>query len=249
MFSSPCNPSGACLSLKELEPGGRGAPQAPPAVRDRDEIYEHIVFDGKHESFGALPGMAERTITVNGFPRPSPSPAGAWATSVPLCGSPRPPTRCRASSPAAPTASPNAWPRPAWKPTPPLLPCADFLRRRDLVLAAVRRHPRMAMQRATGRLLPAARCERCIRNGGTIKGVDLSLHLLTDAGGVSLVEGTFLRRPGTLRISYATSDLKAPPRPWIAWPKPCMPFELDRCHGRRPTLPGPFRDDHRTGGG
>ena len=32
-----------------------------------DEIYEYILFDGGMHSFGALPGMKARTITVNGF--------------------------------------------------------------------------------------------------------------------------------------------------------------------------------------
>jgi aspartate aminotransferase len=32
-----------------------------------DEIYEYIIFDGAMASIGALPGMKERTITVNGF--------------------------------------------------------------------------------------------------------------------------------------------------------------------------------------
>jgi aspartate aminotransferase len=33
-----------------------------------DEIYEKLVFDGRsHISIGALPGMAERTLTVNGM--------------------------------------------------------------------------------------------------------------------------------------------------------------------------------------
>jgi aspartate/methionine/tyrosine aminotransferase len=32
-----------------------------------DEIYEHIVFDGRVTSFASLPSMRERTITVNGF--------------------------------------------------------------------------------------------------------------------------------------------------------------------------------------
>ena len=32
-----------------------------------DEIYEYIMFDGRMASIGALPGMRERTITVNGF--------------------------------------------------------------------------------------------------------------------------------------------------------------------------------------
>ena len=33
-----------------------------------DEIYEKFLYDGaEHLSIGSLPGMAERTITVNGF--------------------------------------------------------------------------------------------------------------------------------------------------------------------------------------
>jgi aspartate aminotransferase len=32
-----------------------------------DEIYEYILFDGEMVSFGSLPGMLERTITLNGF--------------------------------------------------------------------------------------------------------------------------------------------------------------------------------------
>jgi aspartate aminotransferase len=33
-----------------------------------DEIYEHLLYDGhRHISFGTLPGMADRTLTVNGF--------------------------------------------------------------------------------------------------------------------------------------------------------------------------------------
>ena len=33
-----------------------------------DEIYEHIIYEpAKHFSFASLPGMWERTMTVNGF--------------------------------------------------------------------------------------------------------------------------------------------------------------------------------------
>jgi aminotransferase len=33
-----------------------------------DEIYEHMVYDGKrHTSLASLPGMAERTVTIGGF--------------------------------------------------------------------------------------------------------------------------------------------------------------------------------------
>ncbi len=32
-----------------------------------DEIYEHIVYDAQHIALASLPGLKERTITVNGF--------------------------------------------------------------------------------------------------------------------------------------------------------------------------------------
>ena len=38
------------------------------AIAISDEIYEHIVFDGlKHLPIAALPGMAERTVTISGL--------------------------------------------------------------------------------------------------------------------------------------------------------------------------------------
>ncbi len=41
--------------------------QHPKLMVLADEIYEYILFDGALVSFGTLPGMAERTITLNGF--------------------------------------------------------------------------------------------------------------------------------------------------------------------------------------
>jgi len=39
-----------------------------------DEIYEHIIYPpAKHHSFAALPGMWERTLTVNGFSKVKPT--------------------------------------------------------------------------------------------------------------------------------------------------------------------------------
>jgi aspartate aminotransferase len=83
----------------------------------------------------------------------------------------------------------------------------DFLRRRDLVLKAVRQIPgwRCNVPQGAFYLLPDVSSSI---NGTTIKGsVDLSLHLL-DACGVSLVEGRSFGAENTLRISYATSDDK-----------------------------------------
>lgn len=66
LFSSPCNPTGSVFSKAELE-------AIADVIRDRediivisDEIYELINFSGAHASFGAIEGMKDRTVTVNG---------------------------------------------------------------------------------------------------------------------------------------------------------------------------------------
>ncbi len=66
-LNTPNNPTGAVLDRATLE-----AIAAVAIERDlwvvSDEAYEHLLFDGvKHVSVGALPGMAERTVSVFTF--------------------------------------------------------------------------------------------------------------------------------------------------------------------------------------
>ena len=67
ILNSPNNPSGAVWSLTELEKIAEVVRSRDRLMVIADEIYEHIVFGTKVTSFAALPGMRERTITVNGF--------------------------------------------------------------------------------------------------------------------------------------------------------------------------------------
>ncbi|EJN25435.1 aspartate/tyrosine/aromatic aminotransferase [Pseudomonas sp. GM79] len=64
LLNSPNNPSGASLSLKSW--------QALAALCVRhdlwlisDEVYSDLLFEGEHISPASLPGMAERTATIN----------------------------------------------------------------------------------------------------------------------------------------------------------------------------------------
>ena len=66
-LNSPSNPTGAVWSRAELEALADVVRQHPRLLVLADEIYEYILFDGEMVSFGSLPGMAERTITLNGF--------------------------------------------------------------------------------------------------------------------------------------------------------------------------------------
>ena len=66
IVNSPSNPTGSVFDRKVLE-----------EIRDlavdhnlfviSDEIYEKIIYDHEHISIGSMPGMENRTVTINGF--------------------------------------------------------------------------------------------------------------------------------------------------------------------------------------
>ncbi|OAE30047.1 hypothetical protein AXG93_4908s1140 [Marchantia polymorpha subsp. ruderalis] len=65
---SPSNPTGSVYKLEDLEAIAAIVAKHPRLLVVADEIYEHIIYSpAKHHSFAALPGMWERTLTVNGF--------------------------------------------------------------------------------------------------------------------------------------------------------------------------------------
>ncbi|GHB42985.1 aminotransferase [Mongoliitalea lutea] len=67
IYSSPCNPTGSVFSKDELIAIAEVVQKRSDIYVIADEIYELINFTGEHFSIGSLPGMFERTITVNGF--------------------------------------------------------------------------------------------------------------------------------------------------------------------------------------
>ncbi|OWM82224.1 hypothetical protein CDL15_Pgr001798 [Punica granatum] len=68
ILCSPSNPTGSVYSKKVLEEIARVVAKHPRLLVLSDEIYEHIIYaPATHTSFASLPGMWERTLTVNGF--------------------------------------------------------------------------------------------------------------------------------------------------------------------------------------
>ena len=66
VVNSPSNPTGAVFSPAALEAVRDLAVEHDVAVIS-DEIYERIVYDAEHVSLASLDGMADRTVTINGF--------------------------------------------------------------------------------------------------------------------------------------------------------------------------------------
>ncbi len=67
IFSSPSNPTGLVYSREELTQLSQLVSQYPDLLVIADEIYEHINYSKDRVCFASLPGMLDRTITVNGF--------------------------------------------------------------------------------------------------------------------------------------------------------------------------------------
>ncbi|KAL6960107.1 Transaminase [Sarracenia purpurea var. burkii] len=68
IICSPSNPTGSVYPRKLLEEIAQIVGRHPRLLVLSDEIYEHIIYaPATHTSFASLPGMWERTLTVNGF--------------------------------------------------------------------------------------------------------------------------------------------------------------------------------------
>jgi len=68
ILCTPSNPTGSVYTKERLEAIAKIVAQHPRLLVISDEIYEHIIYaPAEHHSFAALPGMWERTLTVNGF--------------------------------------------------------------------------------------------------------------------------------------------------------------------------------------
>lgn len=67
ILCSPSNPTGAVYPRDELEALAGVLRTREHVFVLSDEIYEHVTFDAEHVPFATLPGMKDRTVTVNGF--------------------------------------------------------------------------------------------------------------------------------------------------------------------------------------
>lgn len=66
IFNSPNNPTGTVFSNVALEEIAKLAVKHDLWVLS-DEIYARILFGGEYQSISALPGMADRTVIIDGF--------------------------------------------------------------------------------------------------------------------------------------------------------------------------------------
>ena len=66
IYSSPSNPTGSLYTKDELEAFATVLEKYPYVYVISDEIYEHVNFEGKHESIAQFENIREQVIVVNG---------------------------------------------------------------------------------------------------------------------------------------------------------------------------------------
>ena len=210
-FSSPCNPSWSVYNREELTAIGKVLEKYPNIYIVSDEIYEHINFSGTFCSIGSIPGLFERTITVNGV-------AKAFAMTgwrIGYIGAPEFIAKACTKMQGQVTSGANSIAQRATitavDADPKVLNemVAAFKNRRNLVVTLAKEIPGFKINIPEGAfyLFPdvSSYFGKTLR-GKLINNADnFSMYLLSEAN-VATVTGDAFGNPNCIRLSYATSE-------------------------------------------
>ena len=210
-FSSPCNPSGSVYNREELTAIGKVLDKYPNIYIVSDEIYEHINFSGTFCSIGSIPGLFERTITVNGV-------AKAFAMTgwrIGYIGAPEFIAKACTKMQGQVTSGANSIAQRATITAVDAEPkvlnemVLAFKNRRNLVVELAKAIPGLKINVPEGAfyLFPdvSSFFGKKLRGKLINNADDLSMYLLSEAN-VATVTGDAFGNPNCIRISYATSE-------------------------------------------
>lgn len=210
-FSSPCNPSGSVYNREELTALAKVLEKYPNIFIVSDEIYEHINFSGTFCSIASIPGMFDRTITVNGV-------AKAFAMTgwrIGYIGAPEFIAKACTKMQGQVTSGANSIAQRATiaavEADPNVLNTmvAAFKSRRDLVVGLMKEIPGIKLNVPEGAFYVFPDVSSFF--GKTLRGTtinnaeEFSMYLLAEAN-VATVTGDAFGNPDCLRLSYATSE-------------------------------------------
>lgn len=210
-FSSPCNPSGSVYNREELTAISKVLDKYPNIYIVSDEIYEHINFSGTFCSIGSIPGLFERTITVNGV-------AKAFAMTgwrIGYIGAPEFIAKACTKMQGQVTSGANSIAQRATITAVDAEPkvlnemVLAFKNRRNLVVELAKAIPGLKINVPEGAfyLFPdvSSFFGKTFRGKLINNADDLSMYLLSEAN-VATVTGDAFGNPNCIRISYATSE-------------------------------------------
>ncbi len=210
-YSSPCNPSGSVYNREELTALAQILEKHPDIFVVSDEIYEHINFSGTFCSIASIPGMFDRTITVNGV-------AKAFAMTgwrIGYIGAPEFIAKACTKMQGQVTSGANSIAQRATiaavdaDPNVLKYMVNAFHSRRDLVVGLMKEIPGIKLNIPEGAFYVFPDVSSFF--GKTLRGKtinnadDFSMYLLSEAN-VATVTGDAFGNPDCIRLSYATSE-------------------------------------------
>ena len=217
-INSPSNPSGAAYSAEQLRPVLEVVERHPQVWLLADDIYEHILYDGRAFATPAavLPSLRDRTLTVNGVSKAYAMTgwrlgygAGPKALIAAMAVVQSQATSCPSSISQAAAVAALTGPQDVVRER-----CQQFQARRDLVVAALNASPGLRCRVPEGAFYTFASCGGVL--GRTTPGglllrtdADFCAYLLREHH-VAVVPGGVLGLAPYFRISYAasTADLQ-----------------------------------------
>jgi aspartate/methionine/tyrosine aminotransferase len=203
VLNSPHNPTGGVLEEDDVRAIAEIAQEHNITIFS-DEVYEHIIYEGKHHSIASLPGMLDRTILLNGFSKTYAMTGWRLGYAVMPLDLVEPVVRLITNSvsctaPFIQYAGIEALTGPQDS-VPDM--ANEFKKRRDLIVDGLNQIPGISCIRPKGAFYVFPNVKKL--------GVDCNrfADYLLNEGGVATLPGTHFGKygEGYLRLSYATSQ-------------------------------------------
>ena len=211
IFNSPSNPTGMVYTSEEMAALVKVLEKFPQVIIISDEIYEHIIFTGKHVSLASFSSITDRVVTVNGVSKGYAMTGwrigyiGAPLWLAKACNK----LQGQFTSGVCSIAQRAALAAITSKSDSKERMREAFLRRRDLICKLLGEIPGLKVRLPQGAFYVMPDISNFIgksHDGQVIKNADdLALYILAEAR-VALVSGTAFGSDNCIRISYATSD-------------------------------------------
>jgi aspartate aminotransferase len=211
IFNSPSNPTGMVYTGEEMEKIARIVEKYEGLFIISDEIYEHIIFEGRHVSMASFDFIYDRVITVNGVSKGYAMTGwrigyiGAPLWLAKACNK----LQGQFTSGVCSIAQRAALAAIEGKGDSRQVMKEAFLRRRDLICGLLKEVKGLKIRIPQGAFYVMPDISYYLgRSHGNVKinnSDDLALFLL-DKAQVAVVGGDAFGAPNCIRISYANSD-------------------------------------------
>ncbi len=212
MLSTPCNPTGSVYTKDELKALAEVVKKHDELYIMSDEIYEHINFVGRHESFAQFDFIKDRVITINGVSKGFAM--TGWRGGI-LAAPKWIAQACDKMQGQFTSATSSITQRAMHKAMELdydtyIKPMVEaFKKRRDLVLKLMKEIPGLKTNTPTGAFYVypevSAYFGKSYKDMKITNGTDLTMFLLAEAH-VALVPGAAFGDDKYIRFSYATSE-------------------------------------------